>query len=108
MQVNVSAIFCLCSHLNVDLKSPTSQCLFGSQQAGKGSATLSMAYAGALFADACLRGLDGQKHVVECSYVESDVMPGIPYFSTKVRLVVLLCRLYILGEAQRAGGGKML
>lgn len=42
--------------------------------------------AGALFADACLRGLDGQKGVVECTYVESDVVPGIPYFSSKVEL----------------------
>ena len=35
-------------------------------KAGKGSATLSMAYAGALFADACLRGLNGEAGVVEC------------------------------------------
>ena len=28
-------------------------------KAGKGSATLSMAYAGALMADSCLRGLNG-------------------------------------------------
>lgn len=50
------------------------------------AATLSMAYAGALFADACLRGLDGQKGVVECTYVESDVVPGLPFFATKVEL----------------------
>ncbi|CAD7698490.1 unnamed protein product [Ostreobium quekettii] len=55
-------------------------------KAGKGSATLSMAYAGALFADACLRGLNGQKSVIECSYVESTACPGVDYFSTKVRL----------------------
>jgi len=55
-------------------------------KAGKGSATLSMAYAGAMFADACLRGLNGQKDVIECSYVESSVVPGVEFFATKVRL----------------------
>lgn len=55
-------------------------------KAGKGSATLSMAYAGSKMADACLRGLNGQKDVIECSYVESTVVPGLPYFATKVRL----------------------
>merc|ERR1719224_244387 len=55
---------------------------------GKGSATLSMAYAGALMGDACLQGLAGKPNVVECSYVESPVLAadGIPYFSTKVEL----------------------
>ncbi|KAE8692266.1 malate dehydrogenase [Hibiscus syriacus] len=42
-------------------------------KAGKGSATLSMAYAGALFADACLKGLNGVPDVVECSFVQSTV-----------------------------------
>jgi len=55
-------------------------------KAGKGSATLSMAYAGALFADACLRGLNGQKDVVECTYVQSTVVPGLDFFATKVRI----------------------
>eukprot|EP00775_Hariotina_reticulata_P011638 gene11638-11783_t len=53
-------------------------------KAGKGSATLSMAYAAALFADACLRGLNGAT-ATECTYVESDVT-DLPYFSTKVKL----------------------
>jgi len=52
-------------------------------KAGKGSATLSMAYAGALFADACLRGLNGEAGVVECSYVQSSIVPGLDFFSTK-------------------------
>jgi malate dehydrogenase len=55
-------------------------------KAGKGSATLSMAYAGAHFANACLKGLNGEKDVIECSYVESTVVPGLPFFSTQVRL----------------------
>jgi malate dehydrogenase len=54
-------------------------------KAGKGSATLSMAYAGALFADACLRGLNGEAGVVECTFVESSVTAA-PFFASKVRL----------------------
>ena len=58
-------------------------------KAGKGSATLSMAYAGAEFADAVMRGfLNVEEDVVECSYVQSEVVPGIPFFSSKVRLGV--------------------
>ena len=54
-------------------------------KAGKGSATLSMAYAGALFADACMRGLNGEPGVVECTYVESTVTDA-RFFASKVRL----------------------
>ncbi|KAF1896661.1 hypothetical protein Lal_00034360 [Lupinus albus] len=54
-------------------------------KAGKGSATLSMAYAGALFADACLKGLNGVPDVVECSFVQSNVTE-LPFFASKVRL----------------------
>ena len=53
---------------------------------GKGSATLSMAYAGCVFADACLRGLAGEKDVVECAYVQSEIVPDLPFFSSKVTL----------------------
>ena len=34
----------------------------------------------------CLKGLNGEKDVIECSYVESTVVPGLPFFSTQVRL----------------------
>jgi malate dehydrogenase len=54
-------------------------------KAGKGSATLSMAYAGAIFADACLKGLNGVPDVVECSYVQSTITE-LPFFASKVRL----------------------
>ena len=54
-------------------------------KAGKGSATLSMAYAGALFADACLRAKNGEAGVVECTCVESDVTE-VPFFASKVTL----------------------
>lgn len=57
----------------------------GSLVACQGSATLSMAYAGALFADACLRGLNGDPDVIECSYVASSITE-VPFFSSKVKL----------------------
>lgn len=50
---------------------------------GKGSATLSMAYAGSRLGSAVLRGLAGDL-ATECAYVKSDVMPGLPYFTQKV------------------------
>merc|ERR1712190_62720 len=50
---------------------------------GKGSATLSMAYAGARLGNAVLRGLGGGR-AVECAYVMSDVQAGLPYFASKV------------------------
>ncbi|KAJ7968679.1 malate dehydrogenase [Quillaja saponaria] len=54
-------------------------------KAGKGSATLSMAYAGAIFADACLKGLNGVPDIVECTFVQSNVTE-LPFFASKVRL----------------------
>jgi malate dehydrogenase len=50
---------------------------------GKGSATLSMAYAGARFGSAVLQGLAGQE-AIECAYVVSDAVEGMNYFSSKV------------------------
>jgi malate dehydrogenase len=52
---------------------------------GAGSATLSMAYAGARFAISLLRGLKGDQGVVECAYVKSDVTEA-SYFSTPLLL----------------------
>merc|ERR1719240_2233779 len=49
---------------------------------GKGSATLSMAYAGARFGYAVLAGLAGTP-TTECAYVMSNVTE-LPYFSSKV------------------------
>merc|ERR1719182_463361 len=49
---------------------------------GKGSATLSMAYAGARFGKAVLSGLSGNP-TKECAYVASGVS-SLPYFSTEV------------------------
>merc|ERR1712003_85380 len=52
-------------------------------KAGKGSATLSMAYAGARLGKAVLAGMTGTPKT-ECAYVMSDVMPGLAYFTSKV------------------------
>jgi malate dehydrogenase len=55
---------------------------------GMGSATLSMAQAGARFADSVLKALDGKAGIVEPSYVASPVASkeGITFFSTNVEL----------------------
>merc|ERR1712232_975465 len=50
---------------------------------GKGSATLSMAYAGARLGKAVLSGLAGVP-ATECAYVESSIQSGLPYFASKV------------------------
>merc|ERR1719191_485913 len=52
-------------------------------KAGKGSATLSMAYAGAKLGSAILAGLQGRRRI-ECAYVKSDVEADFPYFTSKV------------------------
>nr|XP_023018128.1 malate dehydrogenase, mitochondrial [Leptinotarsa decemlineata] len=54
-------------------------------KAGAGSATLSMAYAGARFANSLLRGLKGESNVIEPAYVMSDVTES-PYFATPLLL----------------------
>jgi len=54
-------------------------------KAGAGSATLSMAFAGARFVQALINGLQGKKNV-QCTYVQSDVVKGVDYFSTPVEL----------------------
>jgi len=50
---------------------------------GKGSATLSMAYAGSRLGRSILAGLTGRRRV-ECAYVMSDVMEDFQYFTSKV------------------------
>ncbi|KDO21451.1 malate dehydrogenase [Saprolegnia parasitica CBS 223.65] len=52
---------------------------------GAGSATLSMAYAGARFTTRLLDAMTGAKDVVECSYTQNDVT-SLPFFSTPVTL----------------------
>jgi malate dehydrogenase len=52
---------------------------------GAGSATLSMAYAGARFAVRLLDAMNGEKNVVECSFTQNNVTK-LPFFSTPVTL----------------------
>lgn len=54
-------------------------------KAGAGSATLSMAHAGARFVEGLVKALKGEK-VVMCSYVKSDVVKGVEYFATPVQI----------------------
>ncbi|GAB4820437.1 hypothetical protein N2152v2_007483 [Parachlorella kessleri] len=54
-------------------------------KAGAGSATLSMAYAAAKFAEACLRAMRGEGSVTECAYVASTLTEH-PFFASPVRL----------------------
>ncbi|EGW35115.1 mitochondrial malate dehydrogenase [Spathaspora passalidarum NRRL Y-27907] len=57
---------------------------------GAGSATLSMAQAGARFAGAVLDGLAGEKDVIEPTFVDSPLFKseGVEFFSSKVTLGV--------------------
>ena len=51
-----------------------------------GSATLSMAYAGARFVYSLLRAISGEKGVSECAFVQSDAKPEVPFFATRIEL----------------------
>ncbi|XP_063154289.1 malate dehydrogenase, mitochondrial [Candoia aspera] len=54
-------------------------------KAGAGSATLSMAYAGARFVFSVLDAVNGKEGVIECSFVRSEETE-CPYFSTPLLL----------------------
>lgn len=55
---------------------------------GAGSATLSMAYAAAVFTNSLLRALNGESGIKECAYVESPLYKdqGVEFFATPVTL----------------------
>lgn len=60
-------------------------------KAGAGSATLSMAWAGAQFGYSCVRALNGEKGVIECAMVQVDSsvaeqVPGCDFFATPIEL----------------------
>merc|ERR1711935_289917 len=55
-------------------------------KAGAGSATLSMAKAGADFAIALVRAKNGEKGIVQCAYVESEEVAECQWFSTEVEI----------------------
>lgn len=54
-------------------------------KAGAGSATLSMGYTGAHFADRVMAGLAGEANVVECTFVESTITDA-PFFASPCTL----------------------
>jgi malate/lactate dehydrogenase len=33
-----------------------------------------------------MRAMNGQKNIVECSYVQSDIVPNVPFFSSPIEL----------------------
>jgi len=75
------------------IKSLTQHIQFGGDEVvkaknGKGSATLSMAYAGAVFVDKLLNALVLNKTVTACSYVESPIAKadGVRFFSSALKI----------------------
>jgi malate dehydrogenase len=50
-------------------------------KAGAGSATLSMAYAGYVFTENVIRAMNGEKGIVQCAFVESDITEA-PFFAS--------------------------
>ena len=45
-----------------------------------------MAFAADRFVASLLRAINGEKGVTECAFVQSPVVPGLPFFSTRVEL----------------------
>merc|ERR1712025_1488787 len=69
----------------------THRIMFGGDEvvkakAGGGSATLSMAFAGVHFASRVMAAMAGEKGVTECTFVETDKVPGATFFSLPVTL----------------------
>jgi malate dehydrogenase len=76
-----------------DLDALTKRIQFGGDEVvqaknGTGSATLSMAYAGAHFAGRLLQAAAGKKNIIECTFVESPVAAkdGCEFFASPVTL----------------------
>ncbi len=78
-----------------EIKALTNRIQYGGDEVvkakdGAGSATLSMAFAGARFTNSLLEALNGKVGVIEPTFVKSDVYSsdGIEYFSSNVELGV--------------------
>jgi malate dehydrogenase len=74
-----------------DIDALTNRIMFGGDEvvkakAGAGSATLSMAYAGAHFATRLMKAMSGEKDVVECCYSENSVVPDLTFVATPSKL----------------------
>ena len=74
-------------------------------KAGTGSATLSMAMAGARFTFSLIRALNGEKGVVECAYVRSEETEA-KYFSTPILLGV--SNQFVFSEMMSFSAGSNL
>ena len=57
-------------------------------KAGKGSSTLSIAYATYHFVSRLIEAMNGKEGLVETAYVKSDVIPDVPYLATPIELGV--------------------
>jgi len=87
-----------------DVSKLTHRIMFGGDEvvaakAGAGSATLSMAVAGANFAGRLLRAMAGDTNVVECTFVESNVTKArffLPLLSAWARTELKRCCLLVL------------
>ena len=44
------------------------------------------AYAAARMAESCLMGLQGEPDIYECAFVQSDLVPELDFFASKVQL----------------------
>lgn len=74
------------SATETELEALTVRTQFGGDEvvkakAGAGSATLSMAYAGYLFAENVVKAINGETGIVQCSYVESNLTDAT-YFAS--------------------------
>lgn len=74
----------------LDVTAVTKRIQFGGDEvvvakAGMGSATLSMAYAGSVFADAVLQGLSGKRGIIMPAYVEQNVH-GCQFFASQCEM----------------------
>jgi len=74
-----------------DVAALTTRISFGGDEvvqakAGNGSATLSMAHAAAVFTNMVLRAADGEEGIVECSFVDSNLVKELPFFASPVKL----------------------
>lgn len=74
-----------------EIESLTNRIMFGGDEvvkakAGAGSATLSMAYAGAHLTTQLLKALNGEKDIVECLYSENSIVPELSFVATPCRL----------------------
>lgn len=68
-------------------------------KAGAGSATLSMAYAGFIFAENVVKAMKGEHNVVQCAFVESDLTDA-QYFASP-------CRFGVNGVEEVLGYGEI-